>query len=46
MTGSVEHDKRQESELRDLGWRVETVCECEGEDALRSLGDRFRESRL
>jgi DNA mismatch endonuclease (patch repair protein) len=42
LSGNVERDKRQEDELRSLGWRVATVWECEGEDRLERLADELR----
>jgi G:T-mismatch repair DNA endonuclease (very short patch repair protein) len=34
---NVERDIRNERELRDLGWRVEIVWECEGTERLDRL---------
>jgi DNA mismatch endonuclease (patch repair protein) len=34
---NVERDQRKERELRDLGWRVEIVWECEGADRFDRL---------
>jgi DNA mismatch endonuclease (patch repair protein) len=36
---NVERDQRKERELRDLGWRVEIVWECEGAERLERLVD-------
>jgi DNA mismatch endonuclease (patch repair protein) len=34
-----ERDQRKEAELRVLGWRVEVVWECEGDERLEGLVD-------
>jgi len=42
LTRNVERDRRQVEQLRDLGWHVEVVWECEDEQRLSRLVDTLR----
>jgi DNA mismatch endonuclease (patch repair protein) len=37
LNGNVERDVRNEAALRELGWKVLTIWECEVEDEARLL---------